>query len=265
LIAAIHKLANALMLGTVVFLLAKTGRANTYNFWTTNTAAVGTDLVALKVTFITSSNQIEVRITNLELNPIKETQAVASVDFLLAGFSGGQPQPTGIALKTNLATDPNLGYVVNFAASHDNSYTTAALTTAPANAWGISTTTRLLSGGTQITAINGGSPDYLIIGKSTNPTQYVGANNAVPGHSPYLGTDPNDYIAFTLTYAANSGITANTAISTSTMPMVDFGTAFLAGQELSLTDQPEPATVAMMLGGLGLILIGARRRREPKA
>jgi len=232
------------------------GRANTYNFWTANGATTidsGGILsdVSLKVTFITSTNQVEVRITNLLVNPTKETQAVASVDFLLAGFSG--VQPTAISLKKNLTTDPDLGYVVNFAGKKSTAYTTASITTAPTDAWGI-TNTNILSGGTQISAISGGSPDYLIIGKSTSATDYVGVNNAVTGHTPFLGTNPDDYIAFTLTYAPTAGITANTAISKQNMPIVDFGTTFAAGQELVLTDQPEPETLTLMTCAMGLFL-----------
>ena len=245
------------ILGVALFcLLAVSGRANTYNFWTANGATTidsGGILsdVSLKVTFITSTNQVEVRITNLLVNPTKETQAVASVDFLLAGFSG--VQPTAISLKKNLTTDPDLGYVVNFAGKKSTAYTTASITTAPTDAWGI-TNTNILSGGTQISAISGGSPDYLIIGKSTSATDYVGVNNAVTGHTPFLGTNPDDYIAFTLTYAPTAGITANTAISKQNMPIVDFGTTFAAGQELVLTDQPEPETLTLMTCAMGLFL-----------
>lgn len=249
-------------------LLAISGRANTYNFWTTNGAytvdagGVHSD-VALKITFITGTNKIEVRITNLQLDPTKETQALAAIDYLVAGTSG--LTPSSVVMNNVPASDPNLGYVVNFTAKGSTAYTTASIATAPTTAWGIGNTTHLFSGSTQITAISGASPDYLVIGKSTNPTNYVGVNNAVTGHTPFLGTDPNEYISFTVNYAPTAGITANSVISTTQMPMVDFGTAFATGQELVLTDQPEPATVGMMLGGLGLILAAKWRRRKPQA
>jgi hypothetical protein len=234
-------------------------KANTMSYVTANGANILGSNVNDRITFITSLNQIEIQVQNLQTGISREIQAISAIDFLIGGVLN--VQPTSINLKTSLVADPNLGQVITITDS--TTYTTAALTTIT-NRWNVSTTGQQLAGGTQISVFGGGrgSPTQLIIG----PPAYGAVNAAVTGHNPFLETDAGTHISFVLTYAPSANITAFTNIDTDSgqLPRLSFGTTFATTQELDLIPEvPEPTTVAIFLGGFALICLGCLRQSRP--
>ncbi|MEO8373340.1 MAG: PEP-CTERM sorting domain-containing protein [Candidatus Solibacter sp.] len=239
--------------------------------------------VSARVVIITTLNRVEIQISDLLSNPITDAQTISAIDWLLHNVDNSSiAQPVaGLSKVTLLKTgETNLGNVANFAdcaaGSCGNVPTITPLASSTivsdwsvyTNYVGASSVTAgaQIVGGTQITAMNGGTPSQLILG----PGPYTSANNSITGgrlsqlkHNPFLQTDLNYHISYIIDYGTNSGVTALTQI---TQARMSFGTTFAANQELDLiVETPEPATTAMMLGGLGLIVIGTRRRRNPKA
>jgi len=219
-------------------------------FVTAPNSTIGGAAVNVQVTFITSLNQLEVQIQNLEGSISVETQAVSAVDWLLKNLDNSPTiQPSTITLvQTNEA---GLGQVVNITST---TATLSALTTIT-NRWGISSSGQQIVGGEQISTFTGGSPSQLIIG----PPPYNHPNAAITGHNPFLETDSSTHISYVLGYGTNSGVTANTVIS---QARLSFGTSFATAQELDLVfEAPEPGTVGLLLGGIALICLGLTRRR----
>jgi hypothetical protein len=217
-----------------------------------------------RVTFITSLNQVEIQVQNLEPGISFETQAITAIDWLLHNVDlSPTSQPTAGLGSVALVTsgEANLGQVINISGS--TTYTTAALTTIT-NRWalftspGTSTTAGAeITGGTQLTASSGGKPNQLIIGAPN----YSNPNAAITGHNPFLETDTSTHISYKITYGANSGVTDATVI---TQARLSFGTAFAATQELDLIlETPEPGTVLLSLAGIGLLRVGRLRLRRP--
>jgi len=77
----------------------------------------------------------------------------------------------------------------------------------------------------------------------------------------YFQTNTNKDIAWLLTFAPSAGIDASDTVTSANMA---FGLTFNANSIESLTLEPEPGTVAMMIGGLGLILVGGWPRALPR-
>ena len=245
---------RALLVGLVTVAAAN---ANTLSFVTADGANILGSAVNDRITFITSANQIEIQVENLQTGISREIQAISGIDFLIAGVLN--VQPIGIAMQTSLVTDPNLGQVISI--TNSTTYTPSPLASITSR-WNISTTGQQLSGGTQISVFGGGrgSPTQLIIG----PPNYGSVNSAVTGHNPYLETDAGKHISFILTYDASAHVSAATNIDVDSgqLPRLSFGTTFAANQELDLIPEvPEPATVAMFLGGIALICLGRLRAK----
>jgi len=251
------KVINALLVCHVV---AAAAHANTFTFWTVGGASTGTGLnersVAARVTFITGPNQIEIDVTNLQTDTSRIWQTVSAVDFLVQGVSG--VNPTKIDFKTG---DSEQGWGVTFANSTTLSPSTISLGNI-ANPWTFATSTQL-SGGSEIGAIHGtaNAAKDLILG--SGPYNADGNGSGTMQHSQnnqYLLTAPTtNHLAWILTYAPTNTINENSTIESARMT---FGLTFTGDFEENLTLDPEPGTVAMMVGGLGLILIGAWRRRS---
>ena len=237
-------------------LLAVNGRAATISFYLNGATAPGGFLVYEKVTFITSANTIEVQIQNLTSNMRADTQAISSIDFLVSGISG-LPANTTLALDT---TGPNLGSTITFISTPS---TYSALTpvfgsnlTAASAGWQLAAST--LTSGIKLSTFPS-SPNYLIGG----PPPYTNLNGSMVSgsHNPFFETDGTTHIGFKLTFDSSAHIDQNTTISTTTMPRLNFGTTD-AGGELTTVLEPEPGTVALMLGGLGLLCGAGIRRRK---
>lgn len=240
-----------------MFLLGALGaHASTIVFVTAPGATIGTAAVNDRITFITSANQVEIQIQNLQTNISVETQAIVAVDWLLNGFANAQP--TSITMLTDAnSTETGLGQVITISGS--TSYTTALLSSITSR-WSVSTSGEQLTGGSEITAIGGGKPNQLIIG----PPNYNNPNAAITGHNPFLETDTSgSHISFVLDYAPSVGITAATTINSTTgfRPRLSFGTTFSTTQELDLiVETPEPETVVLSLAGIALMFAGRRWR-----
>jgi hypothetical protein len=240
------------LLVSICLLSAAVGHGATIVFVTAPGANILGSAVDDRITFITSQNQVEIQIQNLELNISREIQAISAIDWLLHNTDNSAiSQPTSIALVTSGET--NLGQVINISGS--TTYTTAALTSIT-NRWAISTSGQQIIGGQEISTFTGGSPSQLIIG----PPNYNNPNNAVTGHNPFLETSDTTHISYVLTYGANSGVTGATLI---TQARLSFGTMFATTQELDLIPEvPEPGTIALSLAGIVLICLGRLRRER---
>jgi len=256
-------------------LLAVSGRANTYQFGLVNATVTSGSVVTAYVDIITRLNQIEVQITNATGVMNVDTEAISSIDFLIRGVSG-LPAGTTLSLTTPTnSADPNLGGRVIIGSggavtfSSDLSNLTAApvcasfttnTATCPGIGWQIaSSSATVLYSGIKLSTFPA-TPDYLI----ASAPPYTGANGSITGasHNPFLETSASQHISFKLNFTAAAGINENTQIDTDEgdRPRLNFGTSDM-GFEVQM-DNPEPGTVAMMLGGLGLIVVGARRRRK---
>ena len=221
------------------------------------TDASGSHAENASVTFITSLNQLEISVTNLQAETDGDIQTINAIDWLLTNPSGPAPaQPTSVTLATSGYA--NLGYPVTITkngvtpvagglagiTSHWALYTTAAPNSSSAGAQ--------ITGGTQLTTISGGSPTQTIIG---DPPYRV--NGSITNHNPFLETGANLRIVCVITFAAGSNVTADTTVS---QARLSFGTMFATGQELDLINSvPEPSPVALLSGGMTLLLLLRRR------
>jgi len=230
--------------------------ANTFVFWTTDTANVGAtssnDLrnVAAKVVITTSLNTVTVDITNLQTGIDRIDQAISSVDFLLHGISG--VNPTGIAIKTDS------GAAGTF--SNATTFTTGTALTAIANPWSFLASTQL-SGGLSLGAIHNtaASAKDLIIGPPSYNSDGTGSGTMRnPQNNEYLQTVIANHIGWTLTY--NSGVVDNnTNVDAARMT---FGLTYSSLYEEDLTETPEPASLGLFMGGL--VLLGWHQVRRSR-
>jgi hypothetical protein len=100
----------------------------------------------------------------------------------------------------------------------------------------------------------------LIIGPGPYAANGNGSGTMLHTQSnEFFQTNTNQHIAWLLTFDSSNGVDATDTVTSSRM---SFGLDFGANYEEILTETPEPGTVAMMLGGLGLIVAGSRRRRN---
>jgi hypothetical protein len=101
-------------------------------------------------------------------------------------------------------------------------------------------------------ALGGGQPTQMILPFVANGGSYTGANQGVANFDPYVIGPATFTIAL-------SGVSANTR---ATSAMFSFGTGPETNIQgtLSTTATPEPATIALV--GIGLVGVGALRRRR---
>ncbi len=245
----------------VCLLYAAGARANTVTFYTVPGAQTGSGNngntpvrdVAARVVFTTGINTLLIEVTNLETGISRMNQAIAAVDFLISGVSGVNPIST--VLQTTEADHGSAGIFTGRTA-----FSASVALGSVANRWSIATSGQL-SGGLELGAIHSAAINAkgLIIGPT--PYNVNGTSNGQmrnTNSNQYFETNGNQDIAWLLTFAPDAGVDASDTITSAHMT---FGLTFNANSIEDLTLEPEPRTVTMMLGGLGLILIAAWRRR----
>ena len=248
----------------VVLFLAARVRANTVTFYTVPGAQTGSGSngntpvrdVAAKVVFTTGLNTLLIEITNLESGITRMNQAIAAVDFLISGVSGATP--TSAVLQT---TDLNHGTAGTFTGR--TTFDASVALGSVANRWSIASSGQL-SGGLQLGAIHSAATNAkdLIVGPGSYSVNGI-SNGQMRNYNSneYFQTNTNKDIAWLLTFAPSAGIDASDTVTSANMA---FGLTFNATSIESLTLEPEPGTVAMMIGGLGLILVGGWPRALPR-
>lgn len=209
-----------------------------------------------RVTFITSLNQIILRVENLQIEESGSiAQTINTVEFKLNTPWSTPFEAAHSGAAINLASASGGAQLVNYTpivGGYGNLLT---------NRWTIFTGSgqNTIAGGIQISTISGGNPNETIIGPPNQPGKYL-ANAGLRGDNPFLQTDTGSYIQWTITFAPGSGVTSSTNVTQATMA---FGTALVANQTLNLitqsTPSPEPGTVLLMISGLALA-VGIRRR-----
>jgi hypothetical protein len=221
-----------------------------------STISSGTISVNAQVTFITSQNQIEIRVANLQQEQGSVAQTISAVDW---SFGSAIPVlPTQTARSGDMITlnsgsgNTQVGYtkVVNGYATYST------------DRWHQVFASTQISGGMEITALSGSNPDETIIGPP-NASNLYQSNGGLRGDNPFLQTALGSYISWTFSFAPSDNITAATQVA---RVRTSFNTAFAATTELDLVLlTPEPGTPFMLLGGIaGLCFWRARKRKAAR-
>jgi hypothetical protein len=183
----------------------------------------------------TGANSVTIVLTNLIVDPTSAVQDLSGFQFSL---SGGQ---TSATLTSSLGTELTIG--------SGGTYTLAAGTSP--TLWGLQTVSAAIS----LTDLGFDAPQHTIIGAPGSGNAYNNANSSLTGstHSPEL----SQTATFILSVA---GVTDKSTITSAI-----FGFNTEAGYTLDSTSittvaSPEPATFAMLAGGLALAAAFARRR-----
>ena len=246
--------------------LGGVARANTFSFVTapgTTVVPAGSSAlpVSAEVTFIVTTGQVEVRVTNLTIETGGVGQTINSIDFLLNAPTAGPTlfSYSGNAIKVN---DPGSGgaHLVGYS-QIAGGYASFGSAGNPVQRWAPLTSTQL-SGGYSLTTITGSNPAETIIGPENAPGQYQ-ANKSVFQDNPFLQTPTSSsYIDWIVQF--NSGVAVSSAIS---RVRLTWGTAVDLSTETELIPYaPEPASVVLMLSGLlGLFVFGRRLQRRAAA
>jgi hypothetical protein len=226
----------ALCLG-MVGLISSTATATTIQYSTPTGSTIGGEAVNALATFTTSANTVEVKLDNLEANPISPKSIIYDIFFTL---STGQTAGT-ISSTTGIERTVNSG----------GTYTDSALVNVVD--WA------LVASGTQLHLDRlsaGGQPAHGVIGPPNNSTgKYDAAGGAIAGNGPH-----NPFWGGSADFILNvPGVTDATTITAATF---SFNTT--AGSNIAavpvLDPVPEPSTITLLaFGTLGLLF--ARRRR----
>jgi hypothetical protein len=225
----------ALIALSIAVLAVYDAHAAAFTFATAPHATESSGLaVNTKAIVWTGANEITVELDDLQANPLSDAQSLSGFFFTLPDTPTGVPDTTTPAGIANLIQIASGGFVTTD--------TSSAL-----QSW------KLTISGRQIHIDSlPGSPRQTIIG----PGPYTAANPSVTVgvHNPYI-----DRIA-TFTFSAD-GLTADTVVSNGTFA---FGTAEgnnVPGVSEPVAMAPEPSSALLMLGGLGLLALGAAHFR----
>jgi len=211
----------------------------------------GTNVDA-QVTFITSQNQMEIRVANLQQEVGTVLRTISALDWT---FGSALPvMPTQIARSGDMITmDPtaNGNRLVTYTLA-PNGYATF-----PTDPWKSVVASTQIAGGMEISAISGSTVSETIIGPPDANNLYQ-SKNALRGYNPFLQTSGGSYVSWTLAFDPLDHVTAATTV---TRVRLTWGAAFATGSELDLIpDTPEPAPLILCLSGLAVILLARRKR-----
>jgi hypothetical protein len=205
-------------------------QANTYTF--TETGNIAGAPVSGTVTYITSANQVEIKIANLISNPTSAGSLISDLGFILSG---------------NAATSGSISSVSGTALSIAPGGGITAASTTPTQ-WSLNSAFN--GNGFELTALGGAQPQETIIGAGP----YTNANPSITGwtHEPvYVGTAIAPFEFFLNIQDVN----ASTCVVFS---QLSFGT-----EGATLPGVPIPPSALLLGSGLlGLGLIGWRRKRD---
>ncbi len=176
-------------------------------------------------------------LTNLEANIQDVGQAVTGIKFNLSQLTG----------SSTPVSETGDGVTVNSTSSlTDNGLGTLA------NQWTGSTSLQTVT----LSALGGGNPGDSILGPETSG-EYPDANGSIAGngaHNPFV----NETATFTFDLTGFTGQNIDSILSA---VQIGFGTAGTDYVSATLVPMPEPGSIMLCLGGLGLLAAGIRRRR----
>jgi hypothetical protein len=250
---AIKKILNSII-GSLfnLVLMASAAHAATILFVTAPGATINSASVNAQVTFITSQNQIEIRISNLQQEQGTAAQMISALDWSFG--STVSVLPTQIARSGTLITlDPANGNKQTGYTAVPGGY--AGATT---DHWNQVSASSQIPGGMEITALSGGNDSQLIIGPP-NANDHYQSTNALQRDNPFLQTVVGSYISWTLQFNPSDNITSGTQVALARM---SFNTAFSPTSELNLiivTPEPVGWPMLMLAGVVGLYALGRRR------
>jgi hypothetical protein len=248
-----------LSLAALVTMCAPHARANAVLF-TAGPTTLGSNEISAsaRFEFNPTSHTIAIYLLNLEANPSDITQVLGSIRFTLTG-AGASPTPTISSVEGNtFGVDANGSPIAKVESI----------------AWTVSNI-----GGTQLAlctvCASGGNKDLLIGGPNISGI-YANANGSIAGnkpHNPFVIASNGTYASGVL-HGLDTSPTWTISVPTETVNVAvskvifGFGTGTNYGTNTIEVDNfqdlgaPEPGSLIMMLGGLGLILIGVRKRRS---
>src|SRR4051812_14828506 len=150
--------------------------------------------VNAQVTFISSANQIEIRIANLQQEEGTVSQTISGLDWT---FGSSLPvMPTQIARSGDMITlDPT----ANGNRQVTYTFVQNGYATYPTDHWKNVVASTQIAGGMEMTAISGFTASETIIGPP-NANDLYQSKNALRGYNPFLQTSAGSYVSWTLAF-----------------------------------------------------------------
>jgi hypothetical protein len=214
--------------------LATSAEASTSTYVIPGGATVGGQPVSATATFVTSTNDLQITLTNLQNNPTSVIQNLSDLAFTLS---------TGQTVGSLLSSSA-LERTVNGDGNFTNGSTVST-------GWQLETSgsgLRLHVLGTPI------GPAHTLIGDSGAGNLYSNANGSIAGSGPH-----NPFITGTATFDIQIiGLIASSLVNSATF---SFGTTEGANVP-GVPRVPGPATLLLLGSGLGIIGFRGWRRRQ---
>ncbi|MBS1856100.1 MAG: hypothetical protein JST11_12090 [Acidobacteria bacterium] len=246
---------------SLFFVSLATGHSSTIVFSTGPATVGGAPVnVSAQFDFNATAHTVTIRLLNLQNDPAGVTSVLGSVRFTLTNAGS---DPTGTVQSSNFAT-----FAID---KNGNPYADSVST----NYWNVSNI-----GGTTMafcTVCAAGGNHDLIIGGPAASGVYSSAENgggSIAGnkaHNPFILGSNASYSSPSVLAGINSApswvISLPTITPTVTVTSVIFGfgtgTNYGTGT-FAVNSIPEPGPVFSVVGGLALILLGARKRRASR-
>ena len=214
--------------------LATPAEASTSTYVILGGTTVGGQPVSATATFVTSTNDLQITLTNLQNNPTSVVQNLSDLAFTLS-----TGQTVGALLSSSA-----LERTVNANGTFSNGPIVSTGWELEASGTGL----RLHVLGTPI------GPAHTLIGDSGAGNVYSNANGSIAGNGPH-----NPFITGTATFDIQIiGLIASSLVNTATF---SFGTT--EGMNVpGVPRVPGPATLLLLGSGLGIIGLRGWRRRQ---